>query len=182
MRESLKLDRLLDELLEFCNIGIRRMARESTSCGFREIHRVERGSVAAVRGGERLGPERGGGGCLSGCEGVVFVVEHEVGDGVVPAAGMEKMPETDPVSITVSSDAEDFELGICELDPEGEREGSTMKGFRCVAVNVLRGLPAAPDSAYDDDVVFRDSQFLYGFSYGSEDDKVPASGAPLYEI
>lgn len=182
MRESFELDCLFDELFQFHEIGIRRLARESASGGFCEFHRVERNCIAAVRSGEGLGSERSGGGCLAGREGVVLVVEDEIGDGVVPAAGMEEVSETDPVSVTVSSDTKDFELGIRELDPQSERERSPMKGFCRVAVDVLRSLPAAADPTHDDDLVFRDSEFLYGFADGSEDHEIPASGAPLYEI
>lgn len=182
MSESVEEDRFFDEFFQFRYIRIGRFPGESTSGGASELDRIERSGGISFGRGSGFDREWSGRGRLSGRQGVVLVVEHEIGDRIVAPAGMEKMSETDSVTITVSSDADHVGFRICELDPESERYRPSMEGFRCIPVDVLGDFPRTPNTAHDNNILLRDFEFLQGFPDGSEDEEISASGTPLYEI
>ena len=182
MSESIEENRFFDEFFEFCYIRIGRFSWELTSGGFCELDGIKWGSGVSAGRSSGFGTERSGRWSLSGCESIVLVVEHEIGNRIVTPAGMEKMSETDSVSVSVSSDADYVGFRICELDPDGERYRSSMEGFCCIAIDVLGNLPTTSNTAHDNNILLRDFEFLQSFSDGSEDEEISTSGAPLYEI
>lgn len=179
MRKSIEKDRFLDEFFELCDIGIDCVSRELASGRLCEFYGIEWGSGVSFGRGPGFRARRSGRWSLTRREGIILIVEHEVGDVIVAPAGMEEVPETDPIAIPVSSDADHVGLRIRELDPDGERYRPSVQGFCRIAVDVLGNLPRASDSAHDNNVLLRDFEFLQGFPDSSEDEEIPAPGAPL---
>lgn len=119
---------------------------------------------------------------MAGGECVVLVVEDDIGEVVIPTARVKEMSETDPVSVPVSSDADDCKFRVRKFYAERKRNGPPVEGFRRIAVNVLGGFPRASDTGDYNNLLLRDPEFLDGFSDGGENNEISASGTPLYEI
>lgn len=160
MGESVESDSFFDEFFQFYYIGIGRFSWELAPGRASELHGVEWGSGISSGRGPGFCTRRSGRWSLPSGQGIVLVVENEIGDGVISSAGMEEVSEPDSVPVPVSSDADHMGFGVRELDPDGERYRPSMQGFCCIPIDVLGDLPRAPDSAHDNNILLRDFELL----------------------
>jgi hypothetical protein len=79
-------------------------------------------------------------------EGIVFIVENDIGDIEITATCMDKMPHADTISITISSHDDHGEIRVCELYSCSKRHSTTMKSLRCISIDILRSLSRASHS------------------------------------
>ena len=77
---------------------------------------------------------------LSCREGIVLVIEHDIGDIEIAAAGVDEVTHTDTIAITITTHDDDSEFWISEFYSCGEWDRTTMKRLCCIAIDILRCL------------------------------------------
>lgn len=71
---------------------------------------------------------------------VVLVIEHDIGDIEIAAAGVNEVTHTDTIAITITTHDDDSKFWISEFHPCGEWDRATMKRLCCITIDVLRCL------------------------------------------
>lgn len=122
MREPFVLDSIDYQLRESGYILVLMRSREFTAGRLRHGHGIERRYRIAFRRGFRLGAQRGRRRRLSGSQSIVLVVRDDIGQIDVPSAGMEEMPQSDAIAISVSTIRDDRQIRIRHLDSRSERQ------------------------------------------------------------
>jgi hypothetical protein len=141
MRESLMLDRCFDDFLELSEVlGVGPLSK-AASCMFRECDRIK--WLYEIPFWSCLG-HRTDRSCrtrLPSRECIVLVVEHDICHIQIPTTRMDKVPHPDPISIAITTNDDDREIWISELDPSSKRNRTTMKRLSCISIDILTRLP-----------------------------------------
>ena len=74
-------------------------------------------------------------------EGVVLVIEHDIGDIEIATTGMDEVTHPDTIAITITAHDDDSELWISKFHPCSEWDRTTMKSLCRITIDILTRLP-----------------------------------------
>ncbi len=120
------------KVFTFCSLGERRTRT------FRESDRIKWRNLTSLRSRLRLRTDRSRRTCLTRRESIIFIITDDIDDIDISPTRMEKMPEPNPVSISISSNRNDRQSRIRELHPRRKRNRSSMKCLRRISIDILR--------------------------------------------
>ncbi len=179
MRESFVLYSFFDDLFEFLEFFGVSLTGESTSRMFCESIGIKWTDDIAfwscLRDGTYWSRRRR----LARCEGIVLIIEHDIGDIKIPATRMDKVPHTNPIAITITTNNDNGQWRICEFDSCCKWYCTTMKRLCRISVDILGCLSRTTNSRNHHSFMRWDSEFFEGIFDRHDDEEVPATGTPL---
>lgn len=180
MRESFMLDTIDDRLGKQRKIPINDMNGISASSRFCKRIRIERKYFIPLRSGSGFDVKRSRRRCLTGSQAIILIICDDIGQIDIPSAGMEKMAQSDTISISITSIDYDRHVRLSELEAGSERKSPSMKRLASISIDILAYLAGASDSGDDSDLMLWDIQLFESVLYSGMNHEIPASRASLY--